>query len=169
MPFWALKNIYSGLFISQSWSNSIQKLLEVDFSTFSLQVRNHVENGWVLWLESQWLHGWFKLARINLASGLSIEEVEGFSELLDFVFSEAWSFYFLLGPCFWDWLSSHSFKQILINFYINYLIQLLLQIHFIYFSKHFSSISIIWVKNWVLKFSKNVSRPSSLIYVELIQ
>ena len=135
MPFWALKNIYSGLFISQSWSNSIQKLLEVDFSTFSLQVRNHVENGWVLWLESQWLHGWFKLARINLASGLSIEEVEGFSELLDFVFSEAWSFYFLLGPCFWDWLSSHSFKQILINFYINYLIPIVTSNSFYLFFK----------------------------------
>ena len=119
MPFWELKNIYSGLFISQSWSNSVQELLEVDFSTLSLQVRNHVKNGWVLWLESQWLHGRFKLTRVNLASGLSIEEVEGFSELLDFIFSETWSFDFLLGSCFCDWFSSHSFKQILINFYIN--------------------------------------------------
>jgi hypothetical protein len=42
------------------------------------------------------LHGRFELSGIDFSSGFGIEQIEGLSELFDFIFSEAGSFDFLL-------------------------------------------------------------------------
>ena len=99
---------YSWFFVTESGSDAIQKLLEVDFTALSFKVSDHVEDGGVFGFEAQWLHGRFQLTRVNLASGFSIEEIESFSELFNFIFSESWSFDFLLSWGFNNGLSSHN-------------------------------------------------------------
>ena len=44
--------MYSWLFVSQSGGDSVEELLEVDFSSFGFQIGNHVEDGGVFRLES---------------------------------------------------------------------------------------------------------------------
>jgi len=102
---------YSWLLVAQSGGDAVQELFEVDFSTLSLEVWDHVEDGGVFRLEPKTLHGRFQLTRVDFACGFSIEEVEGLSELLDFVFSESWSFDFLLTSGFNNWLSSHLWNK----------------------------------------------------------
>jgi hypothetical protein len=51
------------------------------------------------------LHGRLELSGVDFASGFSVEQIEGFSELFDFVFSEAWSLDFFLEAAL-DWLFS---------------------------------------------------------------
>ena len=48
-----------------------------------------MEDGRVLALEAEALHGRLELAGIDLAGGLGVEQVEGLLELLDLVLGEA--------------------------------------------------------------------------------
>ena len=86
--------------------NSVQELLEVHLSAETFEVSDHVEDSRVFAFEAETLHGGFEFSRIDLAGGLGVEEVEGFSEFLDLVFSETWSFHFLFGWSFGSGLLS---------------------------------------------------------------
>ncbi len=105
IPFWGLINNYSGFLIAQSGSDPVEELLEIYLAALCLKVGDHVEDGGVFWLETEWLHGGLELAWVNFARGLSVEQVEGFSQLLDFVFGQAWSFDLLFETAL-DWLFS---------------------------------------------------------------
>ncbi len=105
IPFWGLNHSYSGFFVAEPWCDTVEELLEIDLSSFCFEVSNHVENGGVFGLEAERLHGRLELSGVDFASGFSVEQIEGFSELFDFVFSEAWSLDFFLEAAL-DWLFS---------------------------------------------------------------
>ncbi len=108
IPFCVKQISYSWFFVTESGSDTVQKLLKVYLATLSFKVSDHVENRWIFWFEPQWLHCGFQLTRVNLASGFSIKQIESFSELFDFILSESRSFDFLLSLSFNNRLSSHN-------------------------------------------------------------
>ncbi len=73
IPFWGLIYNYSGFLITQSGSDPVEELLEIYFSALSLKVGDHVEDGRVFWLETEWLHGGFEFPWVNFARGLSVK------------------------------------------------------------------------------------------------
>lgn len=108
IPFYISKYKYSGLFVTQSCSDTVKELFKINVSTLCFQVCYHVENRWVFCLEPKTLHGRFELCWINFSRSLCIKEIESFSELLNFIFSKSRPFYFLLHTCFGSCrLSSH--------------------------------------------------------------
>ena len=55
------------------------------------------------------LHGGLELARVDLAGGFSVEQVEGFPELLDLILSESGTLDLLFGGTFgWHVLSHYK-------------------------------------------------------------
>jgi len=97
---------YSWFFVTEFWSDAIQKFLKINLSSQRLKVSNHVENGGVFRLKAETLHGWFEFSGINFSGGFSVKEVEGLSEFFDLIFSEPWSLDFLFGWSFDSWLCS---------------------------------------------------------------
>jgi hypothetical protein len=99
---------YSWLFIAQSGCDTVEEFLEVDLSALSFEISDHVEDSGIFGLKAETLHGGLELSGVYFSSSLSIEEIECFSELLDFVFSKSWPFDFLFLAWFGcSWLSSH--------------------------------------------------------------
>jgi len=88
---------YSRLFVTQFRCDAVQELFEIYFSAKTLEVSNHVEDGWVFALEAKTLHGRFKLSGIYFSSRLSVKQVKGFFKLFYFVFCETRALDFLLG------------------------------------------------------------------------
>ena len=64
---------YSWLLVTQSGSDAIKELFEIDLASLWLEVGDHVENGGVFGLKAQTLHGWFQLSWIDLTCCLGIE------------------------------------------------------------------------------------------------
>ena len=54
------------------------------------------------------MHGGLEFAGVDFARGLGVEQVECFSQLLNLVFGEPWSFDLLLEAAL-DWLFSFHF------------------------------------------------------------
>ena len=88
---------YSALFIAKFGGDAVQKLFEGDLPALGLEGGDHVEDGGVFALEAETLHGGFKLSGVYFAGGFGVEEVEGLSEFLNFIFGESWSLDFVLG------------------------------------------------------------------------
>ena len=80
---------YPGFLVSEAGSDAVEELLEVDLAAEGLEVGDHVEDGGVLALEAEALHGGLEFPGVDLASGLGVEEVEGLLELLDLILSQA--------------------------------------------------------------------------------
>ena len=97
---------YPAFLVAQLGGDAVEELLEIHFAPQGLEFGDHVEDGGVLALEAQALHGGLEFAGVDLASGFGVEQVEGFSELLDFVLSESGPLDFLLGGGFCSWLGS---------------------------------------------------------------
>ena len=112
MPFWELNHTYSWFFVSESWCDTVEELFEINLSSLGFKVGDHVEDCGVFGFEAERLHGWLELSGVDFSSGFSVKQIEGFSELLDFVFSEAWPLDFFLEAAL-DWLFSfHGFGLI---------------------------------------------------------
>lgn len=65
-----LYSMYPWFLITKFGCNSIQELIKVNLSAFTLEVSNHVVDGWVLWFKTKTLHGRFKLSTIELLNYL---------------------------------------------------------------------------------------------------
>ena len=99
-------NPYPGFLVAEAGGDAVQELFKVHLPAESLEVGDHVEDGWVLALKTQALHGAFQLSGVDLARRLGVEEVEGLAELLDLVLGESWTLDFLLGWALHSWLCS---------------------------------------------------------------
>ena len=97
---------YPAFLVAELGGDAVEELLEVHLSAQGLELSDHVEDGGVFAFEAQALHGGLELPRVDLSRGFSVEQVEGFSELLDFVLSESGPLDFLLGGGFCSWLGS---------------------------------------------------------------
>lgn len=89
--------MYSGVLVAELGGDAVQELFEIYFAAEALEVSNHVEDGRVFGFEAEGLHGRLEFPGIDFAGGLSIEEVEGLSEFLNFVLGESGSLDFLLS------------------------------------------------------------------------
>lgn len=109
--------MYATFLVSEFRSDAIKEFFKVDLTAEGFQVGDHVEDGGVLALEAQTLHGGFEFTGIYLSSGFGVEEIEGLSKFLDFVFSEPGALDFLLGRAFGWYSLPHN--AILIKFKLN--------------------------------------------------
>ena len=80
-----------GLLVAQLSSDGVQELVEVNAAlvVLSVQVSDHLENSGVLGFEAEGLHGCLQLLRVDETGAVSVEEVEGLSDLLDLVLGKA--------------------------------------------------------------------------------
>ncbi len=112
--------MYSSVLVAEFGGDAIQKLLEVDLAAKTLELCDHVEDGGVLALEAEALHGRLQLPWVDLPRCFSVKQVEGFPQLLDLVLSQSWTLYLLLGGAFRNGCLPHP---ILIKFKLNYTVQ----------------------------------------------
>ena len=99
--------MHPALLVAQFGGDTVEELLKVDLSALRLQLSDHVENGGILTLEAETLHGRFEFAGVDFSGGFGVEQVEGLPQLLNFVLSETRSLDLLLGGA----LSSHSLSH----------------------------------------------------------
>jgi hypothetical protein len=77
------------LFVSEFVGDSVKEIFKINALRVLVvvQVRNHVVNGRVLLFKSKRLHGSLQFLRVNASTVVSVEQGEGLSDLLNFVFS----------------------------------------------------------------------------------
>eukprot|EP00356_Strombidium_inclinatum_P012781 CAMPEP_0170493156 /NCGR_PEP_ID=MMETSP0208-20121228/13444_1 /TAXON_ID=197538 /ORGANISM="Strombidium inclinatum, Strain S3" /LENGTH=148 /DNA_ID=CAMNT_0010769039 /DNA_START=45 /DNA_END=486 /DNA_ORIENTATION=+ len=91
-----LGDILSGVLVAHTSSHHVEELFKIDASALVLvEVRDHLEDSLVLGFEPEGLHGSTELLGVDGATSVGVEQVEGFLDLLNFVFGKARALKFL--------------------------------------------------------------------------
>jgi len=81
--------------VSELVVNGLNESFEFDASLLGgfrgVELSNELEDGGVLGVESKGLHGGLELFGVNSASAVGVEQIEGLSDLIDFVLAQSGS------------------------------------------------------------------------------